>query len=91
MTERSNDPTPTPQTGPLSRRASVRRSELTPALSFTRLENAALLASVSASLQLLEEVEVRAGIPHGSAWATLNSLRTLFAENAYAFERNEHG
>lgn len=63
--------------------------DLTPPLCFTREENAVLLASVSASLQQVEEAEKRAGIPHGRAWATLNSLRTLFAESEYAFERRK--
>lgn len=62
-------------------------AQLTPPISFTAEENAALLASVSASIQALEQAEERAGIPHGRAWVTLNSLRTLFAENGYAFER----
>lgn len=60
----------------------------TPPLSFTREENAALLASVSASLQLLEEAEESVGLPRGSAWTVLNSLRTVFAENDQAFDRH---
>lgn len=61
--------------------------DMTPPCAFTREENAALLASVSAALDLLSAAEDRAGIPHGRAWSTLNSLRTLFAENGYTFER----
>lgn len=63
---------------------------MTPPVTFTAEENAALLASVSASLQQLEAAEDRAGLPHGSAWVLLNSLRTLFAENGNAFERGPH-
>ena len=60
---------------------------LTPAMQFSRLENSALLASVSAALQQLEAAQDAAGLARSSTWELLNSLHTLFAENGYAFER----
>lgn len=60
---------------------------MTVPIAFTREENGVLLASLTASLQLLEQAEVRVGLPHGRAWSVLNSLRTLFAENEYGLER----
>lgn len=61
--------------------------DMTVPMAFTREENAALLTVTSASLQQIEQAEERAGLDRGRSWQILNSLRTLFAENGYAFER----
>lgn len=60
---------------------------MTVPIAFTREENAILLASLHASLELIEQAEKRGGLPHGRAWLKLNGLRTLFAENEYGLER----
>ncbi len=59
--------------------------EMTPPLSFTREENTALLASVSAVVQELESANIETDLHR--YYAVLKSLRTLFAEQGYAFER----
>ena len=61
--------------------------EMTPALAFTREENAALLAATSGAVTSLEHAHEVSGLPKDHLWKLLNSLRTLFAENGYALER----
>ncbi len=58
---------------------------MTPPLSFTREENTALLAAVSAVVQGLENATIETDLHR--YYAVLTSLRTLFAEQGYAFER----
>ena len=64
-------------------------ADLTPAMRFTRDENAALLAVVAAGVVNLQHAHEVSGLPKDKLWTVLNSLRTLFAENGYAFERRK--
>lgn len=61
--------------------------QMTPPIAFSREENAALLAAVSGAVVSLEHAHEVSGLPKDRLWSLLNSLRTLFAENGYAFER----